>query len=377
MALIFPTLTTLQRFTFRPTALASGLPIFLAILNSPLIKFDSPLETNLISILKSLSTWNFKIGSFAWLKLIIIFLLACKYERSKGTIRFGVILNLISVFSGLPYILIGKIFKLEMSVQGLVYWINILWIALPFNDLYKLNEFTSFLEIFGVKFVGVLLIFLTSINDFNWLVFITSTFIGTLYYFKPEIFDQKLNLKSDLFLKIELLKYWTNSERPLSNINLYSLLKLIKIDYLTEKEMQQRENIGHHLESQTDSSRHSLIYEEDENDNLRENNDDDQFDLEPEVFDPVKKEGKISKLEDLEQLEDLESDTFPLPPLIFQDSPKPRSRKGTLTKADSYNVSPVGTRKNTLLKNDIDGLKSNIHSPKKTRSRTSTIGKKE
>lgn len=340
---------------FRPTALASGLPIFLGILNSPLVKFDSPLETKFISILKSLSTWNFKVSSFFWLKLIVIFLLSCKYERVKGTIRFGVILNLISVFSGLPYILIGILLGKDMSVQGLVYWINILWLGLPFNGLYKLQQFTDVKQILAIKFAVVIIIFLTSLNDFNWLAFLTSTNVGVIYYFKPSIFDQTLNLKSQLFLKIELLRFWTNSERPYSNINLYSLLKIIKIDYLTEKEIQQQENVGHQLESQTHLNKHSLLYEE--NENVLEH--DGNFDLEQESQPLQVPNDKV------EDLEELDSVTFPLPPLVFQEAPKPRSRRGTLTNMNAHNKSPKRSRKNTSLKSEFEPSKSIPSSPKK------------
>ncbi|XBW34905.1 hypothetical protein QEN19_000469 [Hanseniaspora menglaensis] len=371
MALIFPNLTALQRFAFRPTALASGLPIFLAILNSSLIKFESPLETKLISILKSLSTWNFKVGSFAWLKLILIFLLACNYERRKGTIRFGVILNLISVFSGLPYIILGTVFNLNMSVQGLVYWINILWIALPFNDIYKLNEFTEFKEIFVIKIVGVLFISLISIHEFNLLIFLTSSGLGTLYYFKPEILDQKLNLKSELFLKIELLKYWTNSEQPYSNTNLYSLLKLIKIDYLTEKEMQQKESVGHQLEIQNDITTHRLIYEGDEGSFVG----DEEFEVKNK-HSQAKPETTKSNLKDLESADSLEDDTFALPPIVFQEEGNPRSRRGTLIKGSSNSNTPKLSRKNTII-DDTDASKLKNIPLKEIRSRSGTIGKND
>ncbi|KAL6930632.1 uncharacterized protein HGUI_01491 [Hanseniaspora guilliermondii] len=347
-------LNAIKENMFRPTALASGLPIFLIILN--LINFESPLETNFIAILKSLSTWNFKVGNHKFIKLLIVFLLACNYERKKGTIRFGVILNLISVFSGLPYILIGKLFALNMEVQGLNYWNVILWLGLNLEDIAMFKKIDSLQKILVIKVIGLISLLLLGYDEFNWLISLTTTTVGLVYYFSPTIFDSKLNLKSELFLKIETLKYWTHSEHPYENKNLYSLLKIIHIDYLLEREILNKQHVGSELENQ--SAEHSLDFDE-------------EGLLTKEELPEFK-----SKLEQLQELDELDVDTFALPPLAFNENMKPRSRKSTLTKQSSFTNSPKRSRKNTL-KTEFD-LKNNPNSPsKKARSRSNTIGKVE
>lgn len=339
---------------FRPTALASGLPIFLAILS--LISFESPLETEFISILKSLSTWNFKLGNHKFIKVLIVFLLACNYERKKGTIRFGVILNLISVFPGLPYILIGKLFGLKMEVQGLNYWNVILWLGLNLKDTALLEKIEGLQMTLVIKVIGLIFLLLLGYDEFNWLIALTTTTVGFLYYFKPMIFDSKLNLKSELFLKIEEFKYWTHSEQPYENVNLYSLLKIIHIDYFLEREILNKQHIGSELENQ--SAEHSLKFDE-------------EGLLTKEELPEFK-----SKLEQLQHMDELDVDTFALPPLVFNENMKPRSRKSTLTKQTSFNKSPTRSRKNTL-RTEIDTRNSSNSPSKKARSRSNTIGKVE
>lgn len=347
-------LNVIKENMFRPTALASGLPIFLTILT--LFSFESPLETEFISILKSLSTWNFKVGSHKFIKLLIVFLLACNYERKKGTIRFGVILNLISVFSGLPYILIGKLFGLNMEVQGLNYWNIILWLGLNLEDIALFKKIEGLQMTLVIKVIGLISLLLLGYDEFNWLIALTTTTVGFVYYFRPIIFDSKLNLKSELFLKIETFKYWTHSEQPYENVNLYSLLKIIHIDYLLEREILNKQHIGSELENQT--AEHSLKFDEEEL-------------LAEEELPEFK-----SKLEQLQHLEELDVDTFALPPLAFNENMKPRSRKSTLTKQTSFTNSPKRSRRNTL-RTEFDTRMGSNSPSKKGRSRSNTIGKVE
>lgn len=347
---------SLKEYMFRPTALASGLPIFLTILS--IINFESPLETKFISILQSLSTWNFKVGNYKIIKLLIVFLLACNYERQKGTIRFGVILNLISVFSGLPYILLGKLFGLNMQVQGLNYWNIILWLGLNLKNIQMFDKIDTLQKTIIIKVIGLFSLLLLGFDEFNWLICLTTTTVGFVYYFLPFIFDSKLNLKSELFLKIETFKYWTHSESPFDNTNLYSLLKIIHIDYLLEREILEKQHVGGNLENQS-SAEHNLNFDEEEL-------------IKSEQLPEFK-----SKLDELQHLEELEEDTFALPPLTFNEHLKPRSRKGTLTKQPSFANSPKRSRKNTL-KTDMENARIISNSPtKKARSRSNTLGKIE
>lgn len=344
-----------KEYMFRPTALASGLPIFLTILS--IINFESPLETEFISILKSLSTWNFKVGNYKFIKLLIVFLLACNYERQKGTIRFGVILNLISVFSGLPYILIGKLFGFNMEIQGLNYWNVILWLGLDIKNLQMFKKIDTLQKTIIIKVIGLVSLLLLGFDEFNWLIVLTTTTVGFVYYFMPVTFDSKLNLKSDLFLKIETFKYWTHSANPYENTNLYSLLKIIHIDYLLEREIIEKQHVGGELENQS-SLEHNLNFDEEEL-------------LKTEQVPEFK-----SKLDELQHLEEFEVDTFALPPLNFNETMKPRSRKGTLTKPASFTNSPKRSRKNTI-KTELENARAMSNSPVKGRSRSNTIGKTE
>ncbi|KAH3903523.1 putative rhomboid protease RBD2 SCDLUD_001164 [Saccharomycodes ludwigii] len=278
----------------RFTAITSGLIIFLWIvfLFMPIAPFSLN-EEDLFDLKKfgHLSLYPLQHASILHILFnsIALFSLLSLFEREKGTIRTGVLLNLFAVIAGIFYCLLERSFSFiihrgESSTVQVVgssgWWFTLFtWYCCTqsanFNETNSSaissdedvettattnNILYNIRNIFNGNNVTTITIFGRSFNRFQLLPFLMLFFIsviffgqasflghlcgiitGYLYYNGQKIFDHKLCIPSKLISKFESLGFWygssdMSSPTTSSNGNGYLLifLKKLSIEYFPE-----------------------------------------------------------------------------------------------------------------------------------------------